>query len=129
MTKILFAILLVIGISFQTRAQIGLAFHQTSAPFVGVNYQIGDQFLPEFRFISGDPEGEFVFNYIFLNNSVSQSYVGVGISSIQDLVVPVGMNFYPFDNKNFGFHMELSYLFASDWLRASWGIRYRFNKE
>jgi hypothetical protein len=45
------------------------------------------------------------------------------------LVIPVGLNIFPFETKSFGFHIELSPIIAFDdeaLLRGSWGIRYRF---
>jgi len=44
-------------------------------------------------------------------------------------VIPVGLNIYPFENKSFGFQMEIAGLIGEvDILRGSTGIRYRFNK-
>jgi hypothetical protein len=45
-------------------------------------------------------------------------------------VVPIGVNIYPFSNKNFGFHIELAPIIGwDDVLRGSWGIRYRFPRK
>ncbi len=46
------------------------------------------------------------------------------------VVIPVGLNIYPFTNKKFGFHIEAAPVIGEDFiLRDSWGIRYRFRKE
>ena len=45
------------------------------------------------------------------------------------VVVPIGLNIYPFSSKAFGFQMELAPIIGDDVLRGSWGIRYRFIKE
>jgi len=56
-------------------------------------------------------------------------YAGLGgrIRILEGIVVPVSLNIYPFENKSFGFQIELApILRESSLLRGSWGIRYRF---
>ena len=64
------------------------------------------------------------------NEENYEFYVGLGakFNSFDGLVIPVGLNIFPFSSKNFGFHIELSPIILGDneLLRGSWGIRYRF---
>lgn len=72
-----------------------------------------------------------MLNYIFIKNETVDVYVGIGgrTTFFEGLVIPLGMNIYPFEKDNFGFHMELAGLINEGaLLRGSWGIRYRFLK-
>lgn len=116
-------------------AQLGVSFHQSNLPFAGISYEIKDRIRPELR-IGTDNYLEFdrtsfelSVMYDILNKDEFEFYVGLGIKSevVEGLVIPVGVNIYPFSNKNFGFHIELAPIFGSNYvLRGSWGIRYRF---
>jgi hypothetical protein len=128
---------LVISLFFLSKnsfAQVGVSFHQSNMPFVGVSYEINNRFLPEFRigidtFIE-DTNLELALNYIFLRNELVNVYAGLGgrVGSYEGLVVPLGLNIYPFEQKNFGFQMELAPIIGEvGVLRGSWGIRYRFD--
>jgi len=58
-------------------------------------------------------------------------YGGVGgrVNSLEGLVVPAGINIFPLNNKQFGFHLEAAALLGENSiLRGSWGIRYQFNR-
>jgi hypothetical protein len=120
-----------------SHGQFGASLHQSNIPFIGLNYQINERLLPEFRIGTDnyfeDTSLELVFTYIFKNDEMVNAYIGVGgrIEIFQGVVVPLGMNIYPFEKKNFGFHMEVAGLIADEGnvLRGSWGIRYRFTKE
>lgn len=121
-------------ISNNSLAQIGVSFHQSNLPFVGLSYEINNKFLPELRIGTDnyleDTSLELVMNYIFRRNETVNLYAGLGgrVGVLEGLVVPVGLNIYPFENRNFGFHMEVApILRESGILRGSWGIRYRFN--
>ena len=75
---------------------------------------------------------ELVLTYQFLNKEDYEFYGGLGFraSAFQGLVLPVGFNFFPFEKKKFGFHLELAPIVNDNpVLRGSWGIRYRFLKE
>jgi len=117
-------------------AQFGVAFHQSGLPFVGVNYEINEKFRPEVRIGTDnffkDISFEAIVTYDILNNETLELYGGLGIKTADfgGVVIPIGLNIYPFDFKNFGFQMELSPIIGdSNLLRGSWGIRYRFLKE
>ena len=133
--KQLFTILLFIfpSIGF---AQFGVAYHQSSLPFVGINYEIGEKFRPEVRIgtdsFFNDLTFEAVVTYDILNKENVELYGGLGIKTADfgGVVIPIGLNIYPFGFKNFGFQMELAPIVGdSNLLRGSWGIRYKFLKE
>lgn len=120
-----------------TYAQFGASIHQSNLPFVGVNYEIKERFLPELRIGTDnyfdDTSLELALNYIFKRDEIINAYAGLGarIQIFEGIVVPIGMNIYPFEKNNFGFQMELAGLLGGErsLLRGSWGIRYRFIKE
>ncbi|PKD19597.1 hypothetical protein APR41_03045 [Salegentibacter salinarum] len=126
-------VLSIFFISIKSFAQLGVSFHQSNLPFVGISYEINNKFLPELRIGADnyieDTSLEFAVNYIFKRNEIVNIYAGVGgrIGSLEGIVVPVGLNIYPFEKKNFGFQIELApILRESSVLRGSGGIRYRF---
>ena len=136
MKRVLILLLFVIGISSTGYAQFGVAVHQSNLPFIGFNYQVGERFIPEVRFNTDafreDVPIEAALNFVIKKEADYQFYAGVGFKSTfgSDLIVPIGLNVYPFDNKNFGFHIEATGFFGdSEIIRGSWGIRYRFNKK
>jgi hypothetical protein len=130
-------LLLLIFVAYGTiaQAQWTTAFHVSNRPFVGVNKQLGKKWLPEFR-VDVDNSFEYtglelVVNHLFIENETYQFYGGFGVrvNYFSGLVIPVGLNIYPFENKNFGFQMEVAGVIGEvDILRGSTGIRYRFNK-
>ncbi|MBI6116340.1 hypothetical protein [Salegentibacter maritimus] len=115
--------------------QLNVSYHQSNLPFIAVGYDINERFTPEFRlgtdqFIS-DLSLEAVLNYKFIRKEDYDFYAGLGyrINISEGLVAPVGLNFYPFNKKKFGFHIEAApILLDADILRGSFGIRYRFLK-
>ena len=75
-----------------------------------------------------------MLNAVIAKNEEYQFYAGIGgrVMLIPGLVIPVGINIYPFENKRFGFQAELAALISDDTgsvLRGSWGIRYRFKSK
>lgn len=122
-------------ISTVSFAQWTVSYHQSNLPFLGVNKQIGEKWLPEFRvgtdnFID-DVSLELVVNHIFYKNERIDFYGGIGgrVQSFAGLVIPVGLNIYPFEQKDFGLHIEAAGLVGEQSLfRGSFGIRYRFLK-
>lgn len=117
-------------------AQFGVSVHQSNLPFVGLNYEIGERFVPELR-LGVDTElrsmsVEAVATYQFVNKENHEVYVGLGgrANVFPGLVIPIGAHFFPFPAKNFGFHIELAPIISdgSTIVRGSWGIRYRFRK-
>lgn len=118
-------------------AQTTITFHQSNLPFIGVNYQFGERFIPEFR-VGTDSyfenlSAELAANYIFKKTDRFEFYGGAGlrVGSFDGIVVPVGLNIYPFEQKDFGFHIEGAPIigFEDDSIfRGSFGLRYRFTK-
>lgn len=121
--------------------QLGVNIHQSNLPFAGVNYEFFDNLRPELRIgidqYLDNVSFEGAVMYDILNKEDYEWYAGAGVYIMNDfdnnleLSIPVGFNFYPFANKNFGFHLELAPLIAGNYdkLRGSWGIRYRFIQE
>ena len=132
--KILFLVIF-FGTATFVQAQWTTAFHISNRPFVAVNYQLGEKWLSEFR-VDVDNSFEYtglelVLNYVFIENETYQFYGGLGgrVNYFSGLVIPVGLNIYPFEDKSFGFQMEMAGLIGEvGILRGSTGIRYRFNK-
>lgn len=116
-------------------AQFGINFHQSNLPFVGLNYEIKNRFRPELRIGTDnyfeETAIEGVVTYDLADNEDYEVYAGVGgrVNQFGGLVIPVGVNIYPFSKKQFGFHIELSPIVGeASVLRGSWGIRYRFER-
>ena len=111
-------VMLFVSMSFKTFAQFGVSVHQTNLPFVGFNYELKDKYMGELRFSTDnffeDISPELVFTRFIKKDN-------------EGLVIPLGINVYPFEKKNFGFQMELTPIIGDDaLLRGTWGIRYRF---
>ncbi|MEQ9300571.1 MAG: hypothetical protein RIF33_18510 [Cyclobacteriaceae bacterium] len=132
--KTILSLALFLAISHYSSAQFGVSFHQSNLPFVGFNYQLGEKWLPELRvgvdnFLS-ETSLELAVNYIVKETDDVQVYTGLGgrVQSFDGLVIPVGLNIYPFEQKKLGCHIEMAGLVAYDdvAIRGSWGIRYRF---
>lgn len=131
---ILFAFFgLVSTVSF---AQWTVSYHQSNLPFLGVNTQLGERWLPEFRVGTdqyfSDLSFELDANYILKKSERFEFYGGLGgrIGDFSGLVIPLGLNIYPFEQKDFGFHIEGAGLVGNESIfRGSFGIRYRFLKD
>lgn len=141
MRYVLFAACLIATTS--SHAQWTVAFHQSFLPFAALSYSPSDRFRIEARvgtdldFNSITAEG--VLTYDVLQGADYQLYAGLGgrTNGYTGLVLPAGLNLYPFASKRFGFHLELAALIGIPYenvdedtlLRGSWGIRYRFMPE
>jgi len=134
MKKLTIIFLLVCNSAF---AQLGVNIHQSEIPFVGFNYEFADRIKPELRFGTDNyfenVSVEIIGTYDILNKTDYEVYAGAGarFNLLEGLVIPVGLNVFPFATKSFGFHIELSPIISFDdssLLRGSWGIRYRFLK-
>lgn len=88
-------------ISTVSFAQWTVSYHQSNLPFLGVNKQIGERFLPEFRVGTdqyfSDLSLELDANLIIKNTDRFQFYGGLGgrIGDFAGLVIPLGLNIYP----------------------------------
>lgn len=132
MKKLAIIILFLSNVSF---AQFGVSAHQSELPFIGFNYEFNEHLRPELRLGTDnyfeDISIEVVATYDILNKESYEFYAGAGarFNMFDGMVIPVGLNIFPFEAKSFGFHIELSPIitFGDDsLLRGSWGIRYRF---
>lgn len=135
MKKIFTLLVIVIGSASICHGQIGIAYHQSNLPFVGINYEFKDRFRVEPRIgvdnFLDDVSIELIATYDVVNKQDFEIYAGFGLRAgdFSGPVVPVGLNLFPFEDKRFGFHMEIAAVafFEDDSvLRGSWGIRYRF---
>jgi len=113
--------------------QFGVDYNQSNLPFVGLSYEFKDKFRPELRIGTDnyfeDISLEGILSYDILNRDNYEFYGGLGFRSqdFNGLVIPIGFNFYPLTDKDFGFQIELAPIIGeSSILRGSWGIRYRF---
>lgn len=123
-------------ISTVSFAQWTVSYHQSNLPFLGVNKQLGERWLPELRVGTDqyfeDLSLELDANYILKKTERFEFYGGLGgrIGDFAGLVVPLGLNIYPFEQKDFGFHIEGAGLVGEESIfRGSFGIRYRFLKD
>lgn len=116
-------------------AQFGVSVHQSELPFVGFNYEFSERLRPELRIGTDNyfenVSVEVIGTYDILNKEDYEFYAGAGVrfNLLDGLVIPVGLNIFPFQSKSFGFQIELSPIISFDdssLLRGSWGIRYRF---
>lgn len=133
MRKIIITLLIALPvISF---GQLGISFHQSNLPFLGLNYEIKNKIRTELRvgtdnyFDAVSVEG--IITYDVLKKEDYEFYAGLGIrtNGFTGLVIPIGLNIYPLTTKQFGFQIELSPIVGDEnILRGSWGIRYRFKK-
>lgn len=136
---IAFALILLPFLSF---SQSIVSYHQSpNGGQAAYAYEINDKFRPEIRLYANtlieDLYLKLMLNYDFINKENYELYSGVtaftGINEDMTLVFPLGFNFYPFENKKFGFLMEFSPSFpfngSGAYFSGSWGIRYRFNNK
>lgn len=131
-----FIVILFLVSSVAASAQFGVSFHQSNLPFAGISYEINDRIRPELRLGTDryleDISLEVVVVGDILNKEDYEIYIGVGVigpAEYEGFEIPVGINIYPLQTKNFGFHIEVTPIIGDDSiLRGSWGIRYRFKK-
>ncbi|WP_375577607.1 hypothetical protein ABWH96_11140 [Marivirga tractuosa] len=135
--------LAIILLPFLSFSQSIVSYHQTpNRSEVAYAYEFKDKFRPEIRLYPSTSIEDFfiklMFNYDWLEKDNYEFYSGISLigSTLRGSILgfPVGFNFYPFDNKNFGFLMEFSPNFpvgenGAAYFGGSWGIRYRFNKK
>lgn len=142
MKKILIIFLLVTSISVPAFSQLSVGYHQSALPFAEVAYEINEKIVPSARLGMNTEFGDLVLElaglYQFSEKDDYEIYAGAGLRfgyglTTDDglfIVLPVGVNFFPFPRKGFGFHIEAAPMLGEDSvLRGSFGIRYRFNKQ
>lgn len=129
--KLLYTALLMGGSSLAAQAQLNVAYHQSSLPFVGVSYDLR-RFHPELRVgtdaFTSDLNPELTLNYKFINREDFYVYGGLGArtNAFAGGVVPVGIVAFPFASRRVGFHTEVAVIGLGDYgtvLRGSWGLK------
>ncbi|MGM0580360.1 MAG: hypothetical protein ACQETL_06755 [Bacteroidota bacterium] len=133
----------IILLPFLSFSQSIVSFHQSANGSQGsYAYEYNDKYRAEFRiftnnFIDVIPI-RLMFSADWVEKDIYEFYTGISLIPFtpQAPVVgfPVGLNIYPFENKNFGFIMEFAPNLAfgeagGAYFSGSWGIRYRFNKK
>ncbi len=137
MKKFIGFLLVLVTLSFfQSFAQIGVNFNTGAYHFAAVNYEIKGRLVPELRIYAVSYELALapVVMYHFVNKQDIEFYSGLGIGLTSSdpfgVLIPIGLNLYPFENKKFGFQGELSPILGeANAVGVSLGIRYRFSKE
>lgn len=123
-------------------AQVGVSFHQSNLPFVGVQYNFGGvPIMAEFRLSTDrdfeDISPEIVATYSFIHKPQHQVYGGLGlrVNVFEGIVIPIGVKVYPLQNfSGLGLHIELAPSIATNEydsesiLRGSWGFHYIFGR-
>lgn len=126
---------------YAANAQLVVNYHLSNLSFIGAGYQINDRVLPELR-LAGNVaidnfSPELMVSYQFVKKEIVEYYAGIGIRvNIDDgVVIPTGLNIYPFEEKRFGFHIEVAPIIllpvegdANMIFRTSTGIRFRFTE-
>lgn len=121
------------------RAQFGVSYHTSPLSFIGVNYEAGNKLLTELRISTNQYLSDLGLEAIAAlkigRRAEADPYIGIGFRYDPEglgvgLVVPLGMNVYPFPKRNIGFHLEIAPIAGDDIvIRGSWGIRYRFGNK
>lgn len=129
------AILLVIN----TFSQTSISYYNSSMSKIGIAYNFDNKMWTELRLYgntwSYDITPEAVFCYNIKETQNHNIYIGVGanINYFNGFVIPIGLQFTPFDNfDKFSFHIEIQPTIdiGNDLiLQSSWGLRYRFSKK
>ncbi|WPP52952.1 hypothetical protein [Catalinimonas niigatensis] len=123
-------------------AQVGVSYHQSGLPFVGVQYNFaGQPIMAEFRLSTDrdfdDISPEIVATYSFINKPQHQVYGGLGlrVNVLEGIVFPIGIKVYPIQSfSGLGLHVELAPSIATNEfeseniLRGSWGFHYIFGR-
>ncbi len=128
-------IVLLIGVPSLVFGQLGISFHQSNLPFVGLNYQTKSKLRPEIRlgtdnyFEAMSIEGVLTWDLSKREDYEIYGGLGIRVNGFTGIVIPFGLNVYPLTTKQFGFHIELCpIIYEESLLRGSWGIRYRFSR-
>ncbi|MDH5382670.1 MAG: hypothetical protein OEW75_17575 [Cyclobacteriaceae bacterium] len=114
-------------------AQLQVDFQLSGIPVFGVGYEFMDHLKTELRigtdvFLT-DASVEGILTYDILNKPDYEFYAGLGVrfGDFAGFVYPIGFNFYPFEEKKFGFLIEFAPIIGNaDVLRGGLGFRYKF---
>lgn len=119
--------------SLTASAQFGVSYHASALSFAGVNYTYKSAITGELRLSTDINADDAYYEFVGVYNLSRKkeeydTYIGLGGNTSNDgsLVIPLGINVYPFEQKAFGFHTEVSYFFGEEIIRGTLGFRYRF---
>lgn len=134
--KTLFTLLIFSLIDLKGFSQISVSYYNSSLSKFGVAYNFNDKLWTELRVYSNtafeDITPELVINYNFISKERFNVYAGIGgvVNFFDGLVVPVGVQFTPFDKlERFSLHIECQPTIVFEGtsvLQSAWGLRYRF---
>ena len=134
--KTLFTMLIFTLINLKGFSQISISYYSSSLSKFGVAYNFNDKLWTELRVYSNtafeNVTPELVINYNFISKERFNVYAGIGgvVNFFDGLVVPVGVQFTPFDKlERFSLHIECQptiVIEGTSVLQSSWGLRYRF---
>lgn len=132
----LLSMLLILGVTYQTYAQISAGVYRLSSEtFAVIGTDPDNKIFGEARVSTGSSVGiEGTFGYNFIQRDEVNFYSGfhLGQEGNRDglyLGVPLGVLIKPFATKNFGFVMEASPIFPTErrnYFRAGLGLKYTF---
>ena len=136
LTRIVILVVVLVSLSKISSSQMSVSFYSSSLSKIGFGYKFSEQVWSEVRVHSNtrfeDITPEVVVNYNFIRKEQYNAYAGGGLSLnfIQGAVVPIGLQFSPFEKmNNFALHIEIvpTFEFEDDpLLQSSWGVRYTF---
>ncbi len=124
-------------------AQVGVSYHQSNLPFIGIQYNFPQPpIMAELRLStdvrSGSFSPELVGTYSFINKAQHEVYVGLGlrVNVYEGVVMPVGLRVYPLQQfQNLGLHIEFAPVITTYeddgeglLFRGSWGFHYIFGR-
>lgn len=133
---LIFCLSMICNTSF---AQLSMSYQFSSLSKIGLGYNFSDRLWTELRIYSNTYSEDFTPELVFLYNaSVKERheiYTGVGVVAnfFTGIVVPVGLQFRPFENfKRFSVQIEFEPTFEVEdenlVFQSSAGIRYTFGK-
>jgi len=131
MKKLLLAIAFLF-ISTSGFCQWGVEFLASNLPQLTVNYEINERIRPSVSLGTDtfleDLSIELTATYDILDRSEFEVYVGAGarFNNFSGLVIPAGVNVYPFETDRVGFKIEVAPIIGDDAiLRGGAGLRIR----
>jgi hypothetical protein len=129
--SLLFFIVLLFFGTFESHAQISAGVYRlSSATFAAIGTDPDQKIFGEARVSAGGRvDLEATFGYNFVQTAEVNFYSGFHIGGRNGLYagIPLGVLVKPFANKDFGFLMEASPIFASgQYFRAGLGLKYTF---
>jgi hypothetical protein len=128
---ILLTLLCASGVAY---GQFSVGYHHSGFSFLEFSYELNEKFVPSARLGTNrefeDLSLELDLLYQLKKTQEYEFYFGAGVGLYSEdgyFILPVGLRFFPFVEKNFGFHFEAAPMIGDvSILRGTVGIRYRF---